>query len=69
MVMEFMEGETLDARIEHGALPLDQSLKFAVQIADALDRAHRDGVKVVDFGLVKSPTSAKLGPDDATIVA
>src|ERR1019366_1272385 len=44
MVMEFMEGETLAARIEKGALPLDQALKFATQIADALDRAHRAGV-------------------------
>jgi len=44
MVMEFMEGETLSARIEKGALPLDQALKFATQIADALDRAHRAGV-------------------------
>src|SRR5580658_7938066 len=38
MVMEYMEGETLAARIEKGALPLDQALKFATQIADALDR-------------------------------
>ncbi len=44
MVMEFMEGETLAARIAKGALPLDQALKFGVQIADALDRAHRAGV-------------------------
>jgi eukaryotic-like serine/threonine-protein kinase len=44
MVMEFMEGETLASRIEKGALPLDQALKFATQIADALDRAHRAGV-------------------------
>src|ERR1022692_366571 len=44
MVMEFMEGETLATRIEKGALPLDQALKFATQIADALDRAHRAGV-------------------------
>jgi len=44
MVMEFMDGETLAARIARGALPLDQALKFAVQIADALDRAHRAGV-------------------------
>src|ERR1017187_871185 len=44
MVMEYMEGETLAARIEKGALPLDQALKFATQIADALDRAHRAGV-------------------------
>jgi len=44
MVMEYMEGETLAARIEKGALPLDQALKFATQIGDALDRAHRAGV-------------------------
>ncbi|MEK7751191.1 MAG: serine/threonine-protein kinase, partial [Acidobacteriota bacterium] len=44
MVMEYMEGETLAARTERGALPLDQALKFAVEIADALDRAHRAGV-------------------------
>src|SRR5437870_2610389 len=44
MVMEYMEGETLAARIEKGPLPLDQALKLAAQIADALDRAHRAGV-------------------------
>src|ERR1051325_560892 len=44
MVMEYMEGETLAARIGKGALPLDQAVKFATQIADALDRAHRAGV-------------------------
>jgi serine/threonine protein kinase len=44
MVMEYMEGETLTARIAKGPLPLDQALKFATQIADALDRAHRAGV-------------------------
>jgi len=44
MVLEFMEGETLAERIEKGPIPLDQALKHAVQIADALDRAHRAGV-------------------------
>ncbi|MBM3766398.1 MAG: serine/threonine protein kinase [Acidobacteria bacterium] len=44
MVMEMIEGETLAARIAKGALPLDQALKFAGQISDALDRAHRAGV-------------------------
>ena len=44
MVMEFVEGETLAARIGKGAIPLDQALKFALQIADALDSAHRAGV-------------------------
>jgi eukaryotic-like serine/threonine-protein kinase len=44
MVMEHMEGETLAARIEKGALPLHEALTLATQIADALDRAHRAGV-------------------------
>ena len=44
MVMELIEGETLAARLDKGALPLDQALTFATQIADALDRAHRAGV-------------------------
>src|SRR2546422_681808 len=44
MVMEYVAGETLAARIEKGALPLDPALQLATQIADALDRAHRAGV-------------------------
>jgi len=49
MVMEMIEGETLAARIEKGALPLHQALKFATQIADALDRAHRAGISHRDI--------------------
>jgi Tol biopolymer transport system component len=44
MVMECLEGETLAARIAKGAIPLDQAIPLATQIADALDRAHRAGV-------------------------
>jgi dienelactone hydrolase len=44
MVMEYLEGETLAARIARGALPLDQALTVAIQITDALDRAHQSGV-------------------------
>jgi eukaryotic-like serine/threonine-protein kinase len=44
MVMEHLEGETLAARIARGALPFDQALQLATQIADALDCAHRAGV-------------------------
>jgi serine/threonine protein kinase len=44
MVLEHLEGETLDARVHKGPLPLDQVLKYATQIADALDRAHRSDV-------------------------
>ena len=44
LVMERLEGETLAARLERGPLSLEESLKIAVAIADALDKAHRRGV-------------------------
>ena len=44
LVMECIDGETLAKRLEKGPLPLEQVLKYAEQIADALDRAHRSGV-------------------------
>jgi len=44
LVMECVEGETLAKRLEKGALPLEQVLKFGAQVADALDKAHRSGV-------------------------
>jgi serine/threonine protein kinase len=44
LVMECVEGETLAKRLEKGALPLEQVLKYGAQIADALDTAHRHGV-------------------------
>ena len=44
LVMEYIEGETLAQRLKKGALPLDQVLRYAVEIAGALDAAHRKGV-------------------------
>ena len=44
LVMECVEGETLAKRLERGLLPLEQTLKYGMQIADALDRAHRSGI-------------------------
>src|SRR5262245_39543 len=44
LVMQYLEGETLEARLRKGALPLDQALQIAIQIADALDKAHRAGI-------------------------
>jgi Tol biopolymer transport system component len=44
LVMEFLEGETLATRIERGPLPLDEALKVAIEIADALEKAHALGV-------------------------
>jgi eukaryotic-like serine/threonine-protein kinase len=44
LVMECAEGETLARRLEQGPLPLEQVLKIGMQIADALDKAHRNRV-------------------------
>src|SRR5207302_2978426 len=41
LVMEYLEGETLAERLKKGPLPLDQVLHYAIEIADALDKAHR----------------------------
>jgi serine/threonine protein kinase len=43
LVMEYLEGETLADRLQRGPLPLDQALKCAIEIADALDKAHAHG--------------------------
>jgi Tol biopolymer transport system component len=44
LVMEYVEGETLLDRLARGPLPLGQALRYATEIADALDKAHRSGV-------------------------
>jgi len=44
LVMEYLEGGTLADRLSKGALPPDQVLRYALQIADALDKAHGQGV-------------------------
>src|SRR6516164_7816822 len=44
LVMELLEGETLSDRLARGALPPEQTLRFGQEIADALDKAHRQGI-------------------------
>jgi eukaryotic-like serine/threonine-protein kinase len=44
LVMELVEGETLAQRLERGALPCKEVLRIGAEIADALDRAHRQGI-------------------------
>src|SRR5260221_4043804 len=44
LVMEYLEGETLSDRLLKGPLPTDQTLRFGIEIADALDKAHRQGI-------------------------
>ena len=44
LVMEYIEGETLAALVSKGPILLDQALKIAIEVAPALDAAHRHGV-------------------------
>jgi len=44
MVMEFVEGETLDARLRHGPLPVGEAARITAQVLDALEYAHSRGV-------------------------
>ena len=63
LVMEHLEGETLAQRLTKGALPLDQALQTAIQIADALDKAHRQGITHRDLkpgNIMLTKTGAKL---------
>jgi eukaryotic-like serine/threonine-protein kinase len=44
LVMEYLDGQTLASRLEKGALPVDQVLKIGTEIAEALEKAHRQGI-------------------------
>ncbi len=44
LVMEFLDGESLSQRLAKGRLPLDQVYRLGAQIADALDKAHKQGI-------------------------
>ena len=44
MVLELIEGETLQSRLACGPLPLSEALDYAIQVAEALDEAHKHGV-------------------------
>ena len=44
LVMEYLEGETLADRLTRGLLPAEQVLRYGIEMADALDKAHRQGI-------------------------
>jgi serine/threonine protein kinase len=58
-VMEDLEGETLAQRLVKGPLPLEQVLQYAIEIADALDGAHRKGMTHRDL----KPANGKVTPE------
>src|SRR5580765_2191090 len=63
LVMQYLEGETLAARLAEGALPIDQALQIAIHIADALAAAHKTGVVHRDLkpgNIMLTRTGAKL---------
>lgn len=63
IVMEYLEGETLAARLEKGAMPGSQVLFYGTQIASALDKAHRNGVTHRDLkpgNIMLTKSGAKL---------
>ena len=56
--MEYLEGETLAARIKRGPLPLNEVLKIAIATASALGAAHRRGIVHRDL----KPSNIMLTP-------
>jgi serine/threonine protein kinase len=59
LVLELIEGDTLADRIKRGPIPVEESLKLALQIAEALEAAHEKGVIHRDL----KPANVKVTPD------
>ena len=59
LVLELVDGDTLADRLKRGAIPVDVSLKLALQIAEALEAAHEKGVIHRDL----KPANIKVTPD------
>ena len=63
LVMEYLEGETIEHRLLKGPLPPEQTLRYATQIADALARAHKLGITHRDLkpaNVMLTKSGAKL---------
>jgi serine/threonine protein kinase/Tol biopolymer transport system component len=63
LVMEYLEGETLAQRLTKGPLPIQQMMQYAIEISDALDKAHRKGVTHRDLkpgNIMLTKTGTKL---------
>ena len=64
LVMELIDGPTLADRIAQGAIPIDEALPIARQIAEALEAAHEQGIIHRDL----KPANIKVRPDGAVTV-
>jgi len=62
--MQYLEGETLAERLRKGPPPLDQSLRIAIDLADAIDKAHRAGIVHRDL----KPGNVMLTKSGATLL-
>jgi eukaryotic-like serine/threonine-protein kinase len=63
VVMELVQGETVAGRLVKGPLPIDQVLRVAIEISDALDKAHRQGIVHRDLkpgNIMLTKSGAKL---------
>jgi serine/threonine protein kinase len=63
LVMEFLEGETLAHRLDKGQPPIEQALGYAIEVAEALDAAHRKGITHRDLkpsNIMLTKTGVKL---------
>ena len=59
LILELVEGPTLQDRIAQGAIPLDEALPIAKQIAEALEAAHEQGIIHRDL----KPANIKITPE------
>jgi serine/threonine protein kinase len=64
LVMEYIEGEPLSERLKKGPLAVDEAIDIAIQIADALDKAHRQGLIHRDL----KPANVMLTRDGAKLL-